>query len=322
MNKAPVVSVVMSVYNGAKFLDKAINSILAQTYTDFEFLIVNDGSTDNSLNIINRAKKNDSRIKIIDQENEGLVTSLNKAISKASGKYIARMDADDISMPTRLEKQVKFLDSMSKVDILGTGFIFFNSNGSELGRQGVLVNDADIKRELCLRNPYGHGSVMMRREIFNQLGGYSNDVGPVEDYDLWLRFAKISTMAGLPDFLYKWRINPSGISQTNSSLQHTKASELATSFRRTHKYSVTLSYILKQRKYYKNINNASYIRFIEDQALFIRIFRNEKSLPDAIKSAIAVIGAPSFLFKEVSGTVLRIRVKLLSLPRRVGRSFK
>ncbi|HIP11775.1 MAG TPA: glycosyltransferase family 2 protein, partial [Arcobacter sp.] len=104
--KNPMVSVLLSVYNGEKYLDEAIESILNQTYQDFEFIIINDGSTDKSLEIIEKYKKEDNRIVVISRENKGLIYSLNEGISQAKGKYIARMDADDISLATRFEEQV------------------------------------------------------------------------------------------------------------------------------------------------------------------------------------------------------------------------
>jgi len=114
------VSIVMSVYNAQKYLDEAIESILNQTYSNFEFIIINDGSTDKSLEIIENYAKKDSRIIVINRENKGLIYSLNEGIRKANGKYIARMDADDISLPQRLEKQVEFMEKNKNIGICGT----------------------------------------------------------------------------------------------------------------------------------------------------------------------------------------------------------
>ncbi len=134
MSENPKVSVIMSVYNGDKYLREAIESILNQTFTDFEFIIVNDGSTDNSLEIIE--SYDDERIKTINnKKNIGLTKSLNKALKFAKGKYIARQDADDVSLPNRFEKQVEYLDSHPEVALVGTSVYLIDENGKIIGKR-------------------------------------------------------------------------------------------------------------------------------------------------------------------------------------------
>lgn len=219
----PEISVIMPVYNGEKYLNDAIKSILNQTFNDFEFIIINDGSTDKTLEIIQSFA--DPRIKLINQENKGIIHSLNKGISESRGKYIARMDADDISLPERLEKQYKFLENNPEYGIIGSTYFTMNQDGAISGVQPVLLHNEDLKKELIFQTVFGHGTVMMRKNIINALGGYSNSKNAlhVEDYELWVRFAQKTKMANLSDTLYIWRANPEGVSRSKEIIQRKNA---------------------------------------------------------------------------------------------------
>ena len=149
MSEHVPISVVMSVYNSEKYIIEAIESVLSQTFNDFEFIIVNDGSTDNSLSLIKSI--NDPRIKIIDQENKGLSKALNIGINIAKGKYIARLDADDIALPTRFEKQYKFLENNPECVALGTEAIYTTEDGKELYRSNLHSTWPTIKKYYPLR---------------------------------------------------------------------------------------------------------------------------------------------------------------------------
>jgi glycosyltransferase involved in cell wall biosynthesis len=219
--KSTKVSVVMSVYNGEKYLKEAIDSILNQTFKDFEFIIINDGSTDNSLKIIKSYK--DPRIVLISRKNKGLVASLNEGIKKARGEYIARQDADDISVKNRLYRQLGLLEKENKNAV----FSFFEMIDDSNKVKNIFtspIRNIDVYRSLFIRNPLGHGSVMFDKSLFNELGGYISAVGPVEDYDLWCRFFENKAEFGVvPEILYKWRDNPEGISSSKNKLQYTSA---------------------------------------------------------------------------------------------------
>ena len=211
-NGKPKVSVIMSVYNGEKYLREAIESILNQTFTDFEFIIVNDGSTDNSLEIIQ--SYNDERIRIINNEkNIGLTKSLNKALKQAKGEYIARQDADDISLPNRFEEQMGYFEEHQEVVLLGTTVYLIDENGKIVGKRIVLAKPTikDIFKE----NHFNHGSVMFKKEIVNQLGGYNELIRYSQDYELWLRIAKSYEVRNLTQLLYKLRSHDENIRLTN-----------------------------------------------------------------------------------------------------------
>jgi len=194
----PNVSVVMSVYNGQRFVGQTIESVLDQTYNDFEFIIVNDGSTDGTGQIIKGYK--DRRIRIINsQANLGLPAALNRGISSANGAYIARVDADDPCFPDRFEKQVRFLDAHPDIQAVGGAAVVVN----EAGRRLCLVKHPSapeiIEKTLLKHNCFVHGAVIMRRSAFEQAGQYREQFTYAQDYDLWLRMSERGALANLDD---------------------------------------------------------------------------------------------------------------------------
>ena len=223
-SKTPLVSVVMSVYNGEKYLREAIESILNQTFTDFEFIIINDGSNDDTLNIIKSYK--DPRIILISRENKGLVASLNEGIERARGKYIARQDADDASLPQRLTRQVEYLRLHENCVVVGSRIQEIDDVGVPHYRvvlSNELPNDS-LELSLFFCNPLAHGTVLMRTDIVRAVGGYESRYWPAEDYELWGRMSKVGRLAVLDEVLYLYRFNSKGISLSNLEKQ-TKASE-------------------------------------------------------------------------------------------------
>lgn len=211
------VTVLMSVYNGEKYLKEAVDSILNQTFTDFEFLITNDASTDKSMEILR--SYNDSRIKIVSNEkNLGLTKSLNKGLSLAKGEYIARMDADDISDPYRLEKQVYFLDMHPEIGILGTQYRLFDSNSRNSKIMVVPTCDVQIRWNLLFKCTFAHPTVMIRKNVLlvNKLK-YDEAFFVAEDYELWTRLLKYTRGANLKECLLQYRIH-----STNASVEHRK----------------------------------------------------------------------------------------------------
>ncbi|URZ06308.1 glycosyltransferase [Clostridium felsineum] len=189
------ISVIMPVYNSEKYLRNAIESVLSQTYKNFEFIITNDGSTDNSINIINEYAKLDDRIIVVSRKNRGLVYTLNEAINLAKGEYIVRMDADDICIPERLEKQINFFKEHKDIDILGTQVKTFGDVSPEIKirDENKLNRTFDIgksNRETIINYWYclAHPSIMLKKSILNKLKGYRNFKS--EDLDLWLRAIK------------------------------------------------------------------------------------------------------------------------------------
>ena len=211
----PLVSVVMSVYNDGRYVKDALESILAQTFTDFEFLIVDDGCTDNTRAII--AGYHDARIRlIINQHNLGLAPSLNKAIRLSAARYVARQDADDISLPDRLAREVEYLESHPDVAMVGSPAIVISHDGEWKAAWPVVSEDIDLKWGLLFGNPFIHSSIMVRRALVEQAGYYPEETEVakefVEDYDLWCRINGIARSANLSTPLLKFRQNPTSVS--------------------------------------------------------------------------------------------------------------
>ena len=216
----PSLSVIMSVYNCEEFLRKSIDSILNQTFTDFEFIIINDGSTDKSKSIIE--SYNDSRIKLVNQKNRGLVESLNRGIKLSRAKIIARMDADDISLPERLTKEYQWIEKDTNRALVSTFFEHIeHKTGMSTGTKIIFpVNDIDLKRALYFTNPFAHGAAMYRKDAINEVGLYSSNYSPTEDYELWRRLAKEYEVGMIPEVLFQYRINnPASESQAKNALQ-------------------------------------------------------------------------------------------------------
>jgi len=208
----PKVSIVMPLYNAEQFVRSAVESILNQTYTNFEFLIINDSATDSSRKIVGEIE--DSRIRIVDHpKNQGLVASLNHGFSLASGEYIARMDHDDVSRPDRIEKQVRFLDENLQVALVGSWFEYID--------KGIVIRAPVTSREIryfsLFNSPFGHPTVMIRKSALAGLPGpYDPDFQMAEDYELWCRLIDLKETANLPEILLDYRIHPQQMSAQSS----------------------------------------------------------------------------------------------------------
>ena len=199
------VSVVMSVFNQERYLPSAIESILNQSYTDFEFIIVNDGSNDSSNNIILSYK--DKRIILIEQENTGLPAALNLAISKAKGDFIARMDSDDIADPSRIKKQLEYLNKNREIDLIGSSVRIIDENGKFLGAEDVPIRPEAINQCLKYRCVVYHPTFFLRKEVFNKVGGYRKEFIHAQDYDFLLRArSKNINIANQADYLLDYRV--------------------------------------------------------------------------------------------------------------------
>jgi glycosyltransferase involved in cell wall biosynthesis len=220
-DQTPKVSVLMPVYNAERYLKQAVDSILDQTFTDFELIAINDGSTDKSGEILDYYKGIDDRVIVVQRENKGLVATLNEAIELAKGEYLARQDSDDISFSTRLEKQVAVLDADNEMVLVTGAFEVFDEQDEFLYREVLPADDEDIKRAMYLRNPIGHGSVMFRKSVCINAGMYSDECGPTEDFELWTRLARKGKFTALEAAMFHWRVNTLGITTTNNSLQRT-----------------------------------------------------------------------------------------------------
>ncbi|HUL01149.1 MAG TPA: glycosyltransferase family A protein [Nitrospirota bacterium] len=201
----PLVSVLLPVYNGATYLAEAIDSILNQTWQDFELIILNDGSKDKSADII--LGYDDPRIRYFEHENRGLAATLNRGIGLADGKYIARQDHDDISKPERFAKQVEYLDAYPECAMVGTwADLLIQGEVRELALRHP-TESAEIKVELLFANPFVHTSIMMRKGCLQDVGGYAVDPArePPEDFELWSRLARRYEVANIPEALVLYR---------------------------------------------------------------------------------------------------------------------
>lgn len=237
VDKLPMISVVMAVYNAEKYLVEAIQSILTQTHKDFEFIIINDGSTDKSLKIIEKYKNDDERIILINRENKGLIASLNEGIEKAKGKYIARMDADDISMPERFRKQLEMMGK-ENIDICGGHYFLIKEDSSING-----LNLAPRCHDLCFLSlvskvPFAHPSVMMRRDFLNNhsLRYGQSDYKIAEDLDLWIRmFENNAKFGNVDDVIFHYRVLEDSLSRVNRSELKEDTKQMMKSFLKKYK---------------------------------------------------------------------------------------
>jgi glycosyltransferase involved in cell wall biosynthesis len=201
----------MSVFNGGRFLREAIDSILSQSFTDFEFLIINDGSSDDSRSVI--LAYNDPRIRLIENEqNIGLTQSLNRGLALARGEFIARQDADDISLPARLAKQVAFMDANPHTLMVGSWYKEVDVTGALKQRVRPPSDEVELRWALLFFCPFIHSAVMMRTaSLLSEFGYYSEEYEYAEDHELWLRIAHRKSLTNLKAYLVKYRINPDSI---------------------------------------------------------------------------------------------------------------
>jgi glycosyltransferase involved in cell wall biosynthesis len=219
----PLVSVVMPVYNGEKYINEAIDSILQQTFNDIEFIIINDGSTDNSLEIIK--SYNDERIIIINQENQGIAVSLNNGIKISQGKYIARMDADDISHNTRIKTQADFLNDNPDVIVVGSNADVIDQDSKFVYRAKQSLDNKGLKKKLPFKTPFIHPSVMMRKKTLTNIGLYP-DIPIAQDIFLFNRLSNLGDYANIKKPLIKYRLTPSASTRRSAETQNALVSIL------------------------------------------------------------------------------------------------
>jgi hypothetical protein len=209
--RIPSISVVMSVFNGERFLRDAVESILDQSFCDFEFIIIDDGSKSAVGSMLDWYQKSDPRIRVYHQENRGLIESLNRGCGLAQGKYIARMDADDVAVSDRLAWQLEFMERHPEVAVVGGAVEFIDQSGKVLRVARQPLHNDEIQRKLLDQSVMWHPSVLMRKSAFARVCGYRNVVD-AEDYDLWLRMAELFELANLSQTLLKYRLHPGQVS--------------------------------------------------------------------------------------------------------------
>lgn len=210
------VSVILPVYNTERHLDATLRSVLAQTFRDFELIIIDDGSRDASHSIASEFAGQDGRIRLIRRPNRGLVATLNEGLSLARGQYIARMDADDRALPQRFERQVERLEQDPELVAIGSQVIAIDQDDRVLGLEVLpLAHDEIEDWHLSGSSAICHPAVMLRAAAVRGVGGY-RDLSPVEDYDLWLRLGEVGRLANLEEPLLIYRRSQTGMVATNA----------------------------------------------------------------------------------------------------------
>jgi glycosyltransferase involved in cell wall biosynthesis len=225
----PVVSVVTAAYNVLpRDLHRSIRSILSQTYKDFELIIVDDASTDDTLKFVEAYAEKDDRVVVIrNKKNLGAGSSRNVGVGQARGEYIAIMDSDDFAHPRRLYEQISFLHNNPSVGLLGTAYQTISESGRKIQTVPRFETDTLIRWEMLLNSPFIHSSVMYKRELFLQMGGYSEKFPVSHDYDLFLRLSEITKMACLNRVLTYFQINSKGLSKTRKEIQFDLATHIS-----------------------------------------------------------------------------------------------
>lgn len=203
----------MSVYNGERYLNEAVRSILGQTCEDFEFLIVDDGSTDKSMAILELLRREDRRIHVFHQENAGPAAARNLGFRQARGEYVAVMDADDVADPTRLEKQAVYLDAHPECLAVGCRLRFIDPDGELIAEEQERATAHEEIERVMFRGLGGipNPGAMIRRSILQELNGYREDFPSSEDLDLWLRIGERGKLANLPEILLSYRLHPNSL---------------------------------------------------------------------------------------------------------------
>jgi glycosyltransferase involved in cell wall biosynthesis len=308
----PKISVVMSVYNAEKYLKQSIESILNQSYKNFEFIIVNDGSKDKSLEIIKSFK--DERIILIDQENKGLSKALNAGIGISKGDFIARMDADDISYPDRFEKQMQFLSKNNNCIVLGGNANCIDQKGRLLFTTNLAAEDEEIKN-LLPESPFFHSSTIFKKQIFLEVDQYQEDIFQYfEDKILWNKMSNYGTFRNLKDVIIQYRIVPNSISNLPhkklKALRNLANSIVANNFIAKKedilkiKEIVNVSQNQKYANYYLRIG-AIYLSDNKKLLAFKNLILSFFYIPFERKTSLRLIGCfiPNFIYQKIKSNV-------------------
>ncbi len=320
----PIVTVLMPVYNGGKYLKETIASILNQTFRDFEFLIIDDGSTDQTEEII--SSFTDERIHFVkNSENLKIISTLNKGVSLAKGKYIARMDADDICSLNRLEKQVEFLNKNHSVGLVGSDYESFGTINKSIHYPSSYE---ELKFSALFYNPFCHPSVMIRKEIIvkNKLS-FNPDFLHVEDYKLWTEFLIHTDCQNLSEVLISYRTHPNQISKVHEELQKSNVFKVQKDYLKNAGFNLsdeevqhlTLSLILTSiylRSVEKLISQNNELQFFSKQIVsdyFSKKIKNWVLESAKIDKSFYLQFKKSEIYKSISWTFkqkLSIRLKL------------
>jgi glycosyltransferase involved in cell wall biosynthesis len=223
----PRVSVIMPIFKGEQYLNEALESILLQSFTDFEYIIVCDEPVPTTRQLLSRYQSEDTRVRVIyHDERIGLIASLNLGCRESRGEYIARMDADDIAEPERFARQVQYLDHHPKVGVVGTQALLIDEEGTVIRSVTLPTEPVVIHWHMLFENCLYHPSVMIRKEVLDEAGSYNEEATAIEDFDLWSRIQRIADLANLPEPLLRYRVNPGSITFNNLQTQKTTTAEI------------------------------------------------------------------------------------------------
>jgi glycosyltransferase involved in cell wall biosynthesis len=215
----PTLTVLLPVYNGEQYLHATLESVLSQSYSDFEFLILDDGSTDGTAAILESYRQRDPRVRVAHHENRGVGYTLNRGIAQARGRLIAQIGADDLALPGRFERQVEFLERHPDHVLVGGHLRIIDARGRPLGVRKYPARDAQLRARMLLYNPIGAPSVMYRRADALAAGGFTPRFRTCEDYDFVLRIAQRGKIANLPEPLTAYRLHPGATKSTQTRRQ-------------------------------------------------------------------------------------------------------
>jgi glycosyltransferase involved in cell wall biosynthesis len=214
---SPRVSVVVTVYNGERFLEEALRSILDQSFTELELVVVDDGSSDRTLEVAHSIR--DNRLKVVAEGRVGRAAALNRALEEAEAPLVALMDADDVALRSRIARQVEFLNTNPEVGFVGTWFTAISEDGRPLYTKTTLLRDPDLRRRFLVGTPVAGGTAMIRRTVFDEVGGFRAAFVPSEDSDLWRRAIMRVRAANIPEVLYLYRMRPGSLSDAHRDVQ-------------------------------------------------------------------------------------------------------
>lgn len=241
MNINPKVSVITPAYNAEKYISESVDSILNQTFNDFEIIVIDDCSTDKTWDIIQEYAVRDNRIVAVkNDENLGIAGNRNKGLGLARGKYIAWQDADDISLPTRIQKQFDFLESHPEVGIVGGFLQFFSDDGRSSGIRKYCENDADLRKKIFRYSPVAQPASMIRKQCLDEAGKYNLKYPPAEDIDMSFRIGMKYKFANLQEIVLKYREHPNSATFTRLKKIELSTMEIRKKYSRGFNYRPTL----------------------------------------------------------------------------------
>jgi glycosyltransferase involved in cell wall biosynthesis len=320
----PVITVLMSCYNAEAWLPEAIDSVLSQTYRNFEFILIDDGSQDNTLAVLQDYEKSDDRIKVITKVNTGLSDSLNVGLNQAVGEWLARIDADDICEPTRLEKQLSFVQANPEVVLLGTGFLEIDAAGQPLKAHQYPAKHKLLTNHLeTLKRFFPHSSAFYRTKVAQHVGGYNKRYVTAQDWDLWLRLSEMGQVACLPESLVKIRKHENQISRCGAGKTYMIEAQGA-----------IIQYFLRKRNYDNLIPGAEdeWVKFhewveaqvdregvFEEQAMWMTTRSEFLSRRNRIIGI--VLFAKQLLYSGYAGKIVKEKFLGSDLPKRLAQQW-